>query len=109
MDNFPSTVGLGRKIREVVTQLHNQNMVHGDLRDTNIVVANDGSFMLIDFDWSGIEGQVRYPPLVNRVDIQRPDNVLDGNLIMRQDDAYMLDRLFPLPAVDAMDTMETPD
>ena len=58
MDNFPPTDGLGCKIREVVTQLHNQNIVHGDLRDTNIVVANDGSFMLIDFDWSGIEGQV---------------------------------------------------
>ena len=55
------------KIREVVTQLHNQNMVHGDLRDANIVVANDGSFMLIDFGYMD-------KCAIRRVYIQRPDD-----------------------------------
>ncbi|KAG1792983.1 uncharacterized protein HD556DRAFT_1527757 [Suillus plorans] len=43
--------------------LHRGGYVHGDVRDTNIMVKKDCSpgFMLVDFDWSGAIGEARYP------------------------------------------------
>jgi len=45
-----------------LTSLHQENYVHGDVRNMNIMVKKDGSqgFKLVDFDWSGRIGDVRY-------------------------------------------------
>ena len=42
-------------ITQKLTSLHQANYVHGDVRDTNIMVKKDGvrGFKLVDFDWSG--------------------------------------------------------
>jgi serine/threonine protein kinase len=44
-----------------LTSLHQANYVHGDVRNTNIMVKMDGNqgFKLLDFDWSGRIGEVR--------------------------------------------------
>ena len=36
------------------------NLVHGDLREQNILCQED-KIMLIDFDWGSIVGEARYP------------------------------------------------
>ncbi|CAG8625023.1 7287_t:CDS:2 [Paraglomus occultum] len=57
--SFPSIEVLRHRVEEVVNTFHEQNFVHGDLRDTNLFVQKngEGKFMLIDFDWSGMAGE----------------------------------------------------
>ncbi|CAG8659022.1 4821_t:CDS:2, partial [Paraglomus occultum] len=57
--SFPSVEVFRRRVEEVVNTFHEQNFVHGDLRDTNLFVQKngEGKFMLIDFDWSGTAGE----------------------------------------------------
>jgi len=86
----------GERIRERLVELHLANFVHGDVRDVNIMIRKDGKsgFMLIDFDWSGAIGEVRYPININRVDFWRPDDVSDGMPIKSEHDMAMLDHIF---------------
>jgi len=35
-----------------------ENLVHGDLRDTNIIVKKDERVLLVDFDWGGKDGRL---------------------------------------------------
>ncbi|TDL19937.1 hypothetical protein BD410DRAFT_394386 [Rickenella mellea] len=91
-----SFVDIREQIRARLVELHQANLVHGDVRDANLMVRKDGKpgFMLIDFDWSGIIGEVRYPINVNKVDIWRPDDVSDGLLIKSNHDMDMLEHIF---------------
>jgi serine/threonine protein kinase len=47
-------------LRRAVQALHDRKLVFGDLREPNIPITKDG-LRLVDFDWSGEEGTVRYP------------------------------------------------
>ena len=90
------TAPLINNIRDVLKQLHQSNYVHGDLRDVNIIVSrsDETKFMLIDFDWAGKIGEVRYPPRVNRSrDLWRPDGAVDGALIQADHDMDMLNQI----------------
>jgi serine/threonine protein kinase len=83
-------------IRERLTCLHQENYVHDDVRNTNILVKKDGveGFKLVDFDWSGRIGHVRYPMNVYRGSrLWRPPEAEDGQLIMADHDIEMLNRL----------------
>ena len=46
---------------ELVKGFHEQGLVHGDLRDVNILGVGDHQFWLVDFDWVGRDGEVEYP------------------------------------------------
>jgi len=84
-------------IKEKVVALHQQGYVHGDLRDTNLMVRKNGApeMMLFDFDWAGEIGKVRYPINVNRgPHLKRPDGAYDGELITAEHDMEMLDIMF---------------
>jgi hypothetical protein len=83
------------EIRSGLVMLHQAGYVHGDIRDANVMVPKDGStgFMLVDFDWAGKIGVVRYPALVNRKDILRPEGAEDGKLILANHDMYMIEKL----------------
>ena len=83
-------------LRERLIELHQANFVHGDVRDLNIMVRKDGK-PLVDFDWSGKIGEVRYPMNVNKVDIWRPDEVTDGALINSDHDIAMFNHIFQPP------------
>ena len=65
--------------------------MHGDIQNTNVMVRKDGSrgIMLIDFDWAGEIGMVRYPANVNRIDVRQPDGAEDGELIRAEHDMDM--------------------
>ena len=77
---------------ERLKTLHARHIVHGDIRDTNILVKKDDrtQLMLIDFEWAGVEDVVQYPPYVNYTDIERPIDARDGLPIKAVHDLAML-------------------
>ena len=80
-------------IMKKLTSLHQESYVHGDVRNTNIMVKVDGSqgFKLLDFDWSGKIGEARYPMNVYRGKcLWRPHEAEDGRLIKADHDIEML-------------------
>ena len=86
------------KIRQAVDTFHKEGFVHGDLRAANIFVKklNDGEWdvQLIDFDWAGREGEVRYPMNVGSfATIWRPRLMMDGEMITLEDDIAMVDNI----------------
>jgi len=49
-----------QQLRDLVDAFHGENLVHGDLRDANIICKGD-NVKLIDFDWGGKDGEAKYP------------------------------------------------
>ncbi|KAI5994697.1 hypothetical protein EDD15DRAFT_2165643 [Pisolithus albus] len=49
-----------KELWELMDKFHSEDVVHGDLRDANILCKDD-SVKLIDFDWGGTDGTVSYP------------------------------------------------
>ena len=89
------------KIRQAVDALHKEGFVHGDLRAANIFVKklDDGEWdvQLIDFDWAGRKGEVRYPMNVGScAPIWRPRLMMDGETITSEDDIAMVDNAHQL-------------
>jgi hypothetical protein len=97
-DRLPHSLFDG--IRAQLKTLHACNLVHGDLRDTNIFVKKDDTtkFMIIDFDWSGVDEVVRYPPFVNYIKIKRPNDARDGLPVKAAHDHEMLDVIIDMRA-----------
>ena len=48
-------------VQRALELLHDCGLVFGDLRPPNVMVPKDGKIKLIDFNWAGEEGQVKYP------------------------------------------------
>lgn len=84
------------EITATIEKLHQRGFVHGDIRASNILVKKNGEpgIKLIDFDWAGVIGEVRYPMNVNRVQIGRPEGAYDGELIMANHDIDMVKIVF---------------
>jgi len=100
--HVPEDSDLSDELYEVMKnsldKLHKAGFVHGDIRIINTMVKNSepSRFMLLDFDWSGIIGEVRYPPNVNTAqELQRPDGAIDGKLVLAKHDRKMLKVMFP--------------
>ncbi|CAG8775339.1 32322_t:CDS:1, partial [Racocetra persica] len=87
---------LRKRIENVVKYLHNLGHVHGDLREGNILVSrlkeNDFDIKLIDFEWSGTIGSVRYSHFINHKNIQWPDGAEDGKIVIKDHDIFMLNQ-----------------
>jgi serine/threonine protein kinase len=98
LDDMPQSVKatFDAEVREKLVSLHQAGYVHGDVRATNILAKKNGArgIMLIDFDWAGVIGDVRYPMNVNRDGIDRPDGAYDGELIAAEHDMNMVDNIF---------------
>ncbi|KAF7419402.1 hypothetical protein PC9H_001992 [Pleurotus ostreatus] len=81
-------------IKAAVDRLHDSGHVHGDLRDSNVWIANDGDrwdCQIIDYDWAGVVGDVRYPLGVFISEgVWRPRAHMDGDLITLSDDSATL-------------------
>ena len=45
---------LRESITSFIENLGEKKMVHGDIRERNIMVNNKARFKLIDFDWAGM-------------------------------------------------------
>ncbi len=75
-----------KTLRDAVKALHEHALVFGDLRDANVLVDTRGNPYLIDFDWSGGEGTVRYPLDLNTAGIDWAKGVRPGARIRREHD-----------------------
>jgi len=49
------------ELKQLVNEFHEEGLVHGDLRDANMISDEEYTLMLVDFDWGGKDGQVFYP------------------------------------------------
>ncbi|KAF8646503.1 hypothetical protein AX16_007180 [Volvariella volvacea WC 439] len=98
----PSTSHLKDALTTFVRALHSKGFVHGDLRNVNVFVRDDDDtgtstdFQLLDFDWAGRVGEVRYPINLNRKTVRRPDGAQDGKEITAEHDLQMLEYMFEL-------------
>lgn len=79
--------------------LHNAELVFGDLRDTNVMVAEDDTgrigATLIDFDWVGEETAAVYPAMINTELIGKElcDGIKPLAKMLRSDDLWALGHL----------------
>jgi len=81
------TPELQTALDNIIETLRSENYVHGDLRTNNImvrtdVIGNSVDLRVIDFDWAGEAGQVRYPAERNQ-EIEWPgeagEPIMDGH------------------------------
>ncbi|KAF9535049.1 hypothetical protein CPB83DRAFT_226976 [Crepidotus variabilis] len=83
------------RLKDALVKLHEKGLVHGDVRNTNIMVKKDDmtlkeSFMLVDFDWGGKASEARYPLDLNTTTVKRPEWVFGRRRIEPQHDLTML-------------------
>ncbi|RPD60711.1 hypothetical protein L227DRAFT_585871 [Lentinus tigrinus ALCF2SS1-6] len=88
-------------VKRAVKLLHDQGMVHGDIRLGNVIIANptagdeedmDKRVRIVDFDWAGEAGSVRYPLYLSKV-INWPVGVADYAYITAEHDNEMARRM----------------
>lgn len=94
-DVVPGTVH--QALQTALGVLHDENQVHGDLRRPNIMIekgqGDEGKRVkILDFDWSGAEGSVRYPLDLSTA-VNWPEGVQDYELITTAHDRAMLEGL----------------
>ena len=96
-----SDASLVAGIRAIVRVMHDLGYVHGDIRHVNKMKCLQktgewgvGSLFLIDFDWAGLDGKVRYPRNLNNKSVIRPADAEDGALIKRAHDKFMINHMF---------------
>ncbi|KAG5637887.1 hypothetical protein H0H81_002850, partial [Sphagnurus paluster] len=87
-------------VRSAVDLLHENNLVFGDLRRSNIIIKETEDkklwAMLIDFDWVGEAGKARYPPFLNDSGaIFWAQGVVGHGLMEKQHDLEMIRSLNP--------------
>ncbi|RDX53028.1 hypothetical protein OH76DRAFT_1399616 [Lentinus brumalis] len=86
------------EVKAKLAHLHDKGFVHGDLRDVNVIVRNEGvsgddpGILIVDWDWAGRAGQVTYPRGIN-TQVARPADALAGEDIKAEHDVWMADRL----------------
>jgi len=88
-------------IHAVVQEMHDLGYVHGDVRQVNLMKRLQktgewgvGSLYLIDFDWAGPVGKVRYPRNLNKKSVIRHADAEDGALIEQTHDLFMIEHMF---------------
>ena len=89
------------KVRACLAEFHQAGFVHGDFRDTNVMVRTlnrgglkDGSFRIVDFDSCGRIEKARYPFILNTHDTWRPPGATGGASIEAGHDMAMLDHIW---------------
>lgn len=87
-------------VRAALELLHKRGFVHGDIRAPNIMIEGKDDkddkdvrkrVKIVDFDWAGIEGEVKYP--LHLADARWPEGVEDYALIKADHDRAMADKL----------------
>jgi serine/threonine protein kinase len=78
------------RLREGLEDLHRKGLVHGDVREANVLVDSNGDARLIDFDWSERMEVARYPPLLNH-ELEWVPGGEAGNLIAPEHDIGMFE------------------
>ena len=91
LDQLPPT--FLEDVQKILSQLHDNDLVFGDLRGANIMITRNNKVKFVDFDWAGKEGVACYPLLLSQ-QIRWPEGVGEGLAVMKkQHDLDMLKRL----------------
>ena len=78
-------------IQNCIRKIHAKGYCHGDFRSPNILVnIKNYSVKIIDFDWAGESGIVKYPMFMNH---DWPDSAKDGKLILKEYDDYWMQKI----------------
>ncbi|KZT06278.1 uncharacterized protein LAESUDRAFT_700627 [Laetiporus sulphureus 93-53] len=82
------------RLSRAVDLLHNNQMVHGDFRLPNIMATDNprARLKILDFDWAGKQGVVKYPMRLSQV-VEWEPSVADLALIEYKHDRFMLKQL----------------
>ena len=82
-------------LRRAIDLLHKHELVFGDLRAPNILTTPDGRVLLVEFDWCGKVGEMRYPIGIDMgEEMAWHKGVEPGCLIEKEHDEHLLDKLF---------------
>lgn len=85
-----------RALEKVMEVLNSNKIVHGDLLPHNILITTateeDYGVRIVDFDWAGAAGSVKYPEGIN-MELQWPRGVEAGSVIKHEHDAELLGKL----------------
>ena len=91
--------GVHGVVQRAVKLMHDNDMVHGDIRLGNILIAKAGEgddigtrVKIVDFDWAGKAGEVRYPLRLSQV-INWPEGVMSYAPITKAHDEEMVRKL----------------
>ena len=88
---MPVSPQVKKALEDVLCIMHGKGFVHGDLRPQNILVVND-TIRILDFDWAGREGVVRYPNELN-ISCNWHADVECGGLIAKEHDKYRIENI----------------
>ena len=84
------------RVKVAVKALHDRDIVFGDLRRPNIMVAHSKEVKMIDFDWCGKDGKATYPAILNdTLEMHWHPDVARGSVIRKEHDLFMLENLLP--------------
>lgn len=88
------------EILQTISKMHINGYVHGDLRPNNNIIqgtmTNINKITIIDFDWAGKIGEIRYPLYMNHAEIDWPAGASDNELIKPEHDVEMVQKLFDI-------------
>ncbi|KAE9403785.1 hypothetical protein BT96DRAFT_878419 [Gymnopus androsaceus JB14] len=86
------------KVREALEPFFEEGFIHGDLRPANIFFdVKENKVLIIDYDWAGSVGAVKYPPNVRCTSrIWRPEGELSLRPIILKHDREMVEHLYPM-------------
>lgn len=91
--------------REALDYMHNLGLVHGDFRNNNLLVGNETvrgvngtkiiipRVFIVDFDWAGRQGVVKYPHSLNR-EVPWRAGIVENGEIQREDDLHFHNRRY---------------
>jgi hypothetical protein len=80
--------------RFVFQTLQEKNYVHGDMRESNMLIDRlTNRLILVDYDWAGINGVDLYPPFMNP-DINWPDGAATGKPLLHEHDLAWINSFF---------------
>ncbi len=99
-----TTGTLNRKMKEslknAVKLMHDNDMVHGDLRAENILVLSDDTVRILEFDWADKVEIATYPPDLDPIpELRHPEvEVKCGGMIKKDHDTFQKNLLLTVPS-----------
>jgi hypothetical protein len=77
---FSTVLDIFDELHDILSQLHKAGFVHGDIRDTYIMIPRCGErgFLLVDFDWTGKTGNIRPMYTAERSKVWRSNGTFNG-------------------------------
>lgn len=90
-----------KSVKDAIDLLHENDIVLGDLRNPSILYdASKARVVLVDFDWSGKDGESRYPATLNPSNAWAED-VSPYSIMRKAHDLWQLNQLSALRYSDA--------